>query len=254
MKVLTIARNTFREAVRDKVFGLVGAFGVLLVVSSLILSPLTVGAQTKMVADVGLGSIPLFALLIILLLGSGMVHKEIDKRTIMTLLAKPLTRTDYVLGKYLGLMATLLVIMSCMAALFAVSVWLAPGSFAGAYGKALFLSLCEMTVVTAVALFFSAFAGPVLTSLFTLGAYLVGHTLGDLESFARLADRPAAEAVLGVVRWILPNLDLYNVRNAAVHGLPIEPAHVLFAALYALLYAGLCLTAASWVLGRREFK
>jgi ABC-type transport system involved in multi-copper enzyme maturation permease subunit len=252
--MLAVARNTFREAVRDKIFGLVGAFGLVLVVSSIVLSPLTIGAQTKMVADVGLSSITIFALLIVLLVGSGMVHKELDKRTIFTILSKPITRTDYMLGKYLGLMLTLLAIMASMSLLFFLSVWLTPSVFDFALVKALYMAVCEMTVVTAVAMLFSSFTTATLTSLFTLGIFLAGHTLGDLETFARMSGSQGTIWAMKAVRMILPNLELFNVRNAAVHGLPIHSAHLMWAGIYALLYSTLCLSLGSWLFGRRDFK
>jgi ABC-type transport system involved in multi-copper enzyme maturation permease subunit len=254
MRVLAIARNTFREAVRDKVFGLVGAFGLLLVISSIVLSPLTVGAQTKMVADVGLASISIFAMLIILLMGSGLVHKEIDKRTIMTVLSKPITRTDYVLGKYFGLLSTLTVIMAAMSALFLIAVWMTPTVFEMGYLKALYMGLLEMVLVTAVAIFFSSFTSPILTSLFTLGVFLAGHTLTDLRTFAAMAGSTGVIWSMKVLRWVLPDLEIFNVRNAAVHNLPIEPAHIFWASVYALLYSTICLILGSWIFGRREFK
>lgn len=254
MRALAIARNTFREAVRDKVFGLVGAFGLLLVVSSIVLSPLTVGAQSKMVADVGLASISIFAMLIILLMGSGLVHKEIDKRTIMTVLSKPITRTEYVVGKYFGLLSTLVVIMASMSVLFLLSVWASSAGFELAYFKALYMGLMEMVVVTAVAILFSSFTTPILTSLFTLGIFFAGHTLTDLRTFAAMADSDAVLWSTGALRWILPDLELFNVRNAAVHGLPIEPAHIFWATVYALLYSTICLILAAWFFRHREFK
>lgn len=253
-RVLAVARNTFREAVRDKIFSLVGAFGLVLVISSMVLSPLTIGAQTKMVADVGLSSISIFGLLIILLLGSGLVHKEIDKRTIMTILSKPLTRTDYLLGKYFGLLLTLLVIMASMSALFFVSIWLTPSVFSFALVKALYMSLCEMVVVTAVAMLFSSFTTPTLTGLFTLGVFLAGHTLSDLEAFAHMSGSHLTLWSMQVVRFVLPDLELFNVRSAAVHNLPIHSAHLVWGGLYALLYSTLCLVVGAWLFGRRDFK
>ncbi len=254
MGIVAIARNTFREAVRDRIFTLVGAFGVLLVASSIVLSPLTVGAQTKMVADVGLSSISIFGLLIVVLMGSGMVHKEIDKRTIMTMLSKPITRTDYMLGKYLGLLVTLVVIMASMSVLFFLAVWVTPTSFDPAFIKSLYTSVCEMVVVTAVVMLFSSFTTPVLTSLFTLGVFVAGHTLGDLQTFAKLAGNQGTVVAMDAIRWILPDLELFNIRNAAVHGLPIHSAHLIWAGVYALLYSTLCLIVASWIFSRRDFK
>lgn len=254
MKVVVLARNAFREAIRDKIYVLVVAFGLLMVLSTIIMSPLTVGAQEKIVADIGLGSMSIFALLVVLFLGSGMVHKEIDKRTIVAILSKPITRLDYLLGKFLGLLGTLFVLVVAMTALFVLACLVTKAGFHAAYLLSIGLSLCEMMVVVSVLILFSSFTSPVLTSLFTLATFLAGHTVQDLERFALVMDSHAVERAMKVVRLILPNLDLFNVRNAAVHGLPIETAHVVWAVAYGFLYSGLMLVLADVLFRRREFK
>jgi ABC-type transport system involved in multi-copper enzyme maturation permease subunit len=218
------------------------------------MSPLTVGARQKIVADMGLSALPLFSLLVILLVGSGMVYKEIDKRTIMTLLSKPVSRLEYVLGKYAGLAATLIVMLASMSVLFIAACWLTGTPLRVGYLAAGALTIVEMLVVTAIVMFFSSFSTPVLTSLFTLGAFLVGHLIADLQRFAQVTGNPAIERMLGVVKYILPNLDLFNVRNAAVHELPIGSDHLLWATVYGLVYAALLLLLGGQLFRRREFK
>ena len=254
MKSLLLASTTFREAVRDRVFGLVAAFGLLLVLSTVVISPLTVGARGKIVADVGLAAISVFSLLMVLFVGSGMVHKEIDRRTIMTILSKPISRLDYLVGKYLGLWVTLLTMMAAMTVLFALACALTEAQWKSSYLVALGMSVCEMTVVTAVVVFFSSFTTPVLTSLFTLAAFVVGHAIGDLERFAMVTGSGGMELAADVARFVLPNLDLFNVRNAVVHDLPVHSAHVMWAAAYALLYTGVLLVMSELLFRRREFK
>lgn len=254
MKILAIARNTYREAVRDKVFALVGAFGLLLAASSVILSPLTVGAQQKMVADLGLASMSIFAVLVILFLGTGMVHKEIDKRTIMTILSKPVSRLEYLLGKYLGLVGTLLTMVAMMVALFLGSLYLTGSPFEPAYLTSIGLSICELFVVTAVVIFFSSFTTPVLTSLYTLGVFLAGRMLQDLQAFAEVSGAESVARTAQALKFVLPNLGLFDVRNAAVHGIPIEAGHVVWAMAYTVLYSVALLALSDFVFRRREFQ
>jgi ABC-type transport system involved in multi-copper enzyme maturation permease subunit len=254
MRVLAIARNTYREAVRDKVFALVGAFGLLLAASSVILSPLTIGAQQKLVADLGLSSMTLFSVLVILFLGTGMVHKEIDKRTIMTILSKPLSRMEYLFGKYLGLLGTLLTMVAMMVALFAAALWLTGNPFLPAYWVSIGLSVCELMVVTAVVIFFSSFTTPVLTSLFTLGVFLSGRMLNDLQAFARVANDITVERTVTALKFVLPNLGLFDVRNAAVHGIPITHGHIVWAVVYMALYTLALLSLSDFIFRRREFQ
>lgn len=254
MKVLAIARNTFREAVRDRVFALVGVFGVLLVSSSIVISPLTIGAQQKLVADIGLAAISVFAVLVVLFVGSGLVSKEVDKRTITTILTKPVSRFEYLFGKYLGLLGTIGVMIAAMSALFVLALLATGSSFELAYAYSLGLTAVEMMVVTAVVIFFSSFTTSVLTSIFTLGVFLAGRMLPDLERFAIVTSSSGVERGADVLRFILPNLDLFDVRNAAVHGLPIDPQHMSWAVLYGVLYSAALLVVADRLFGRREFK
>jgi ABC-type transport system involved in multi-copper enzyme maturation permease subunit len=254
MRAWAIAINTFREAVRDRVFVLVGAFGFLLVVSSVFLSPLTVGAQQKIVADIGLAAISIFSVLVILFVGTGMVYKEIDKRSIMVLLSKPITRMEYLLGKYLGLLLTLLTMMASMFALFMLALFATGTTFQVAYLSSLLMSVMEVIVMTAVVIFFSSFTTPVLTSLFTLGLFLTGRMLEDLEAFSVVSGAESVDMGVTIVKFIIPHLDLFNVRNAAVHGLPIEGGHLLWACIYALVYSGALLVLSDLIFKRREFK
>jgi ABC-type transport system involved in multi-copper enzyme maturation permease subunit len=254
MRTLAIARNTFREAVRDRVFSIVAVFGLLLVSSTIILSPLTIGAQQKLVADIGLASISVFSVLVILLVGSGLVSKEIDKRTITTILSKPVSRFEYLFGKYLGLLGTIGVMIFAMSVLFALALLATGSRFEFGYLVSLGLTVIEMMVVTAVVIFFSSFTSSVLTSIFTLGVFLAGRMLPDLERFAVVTANPSVEATMDFLKYVLPNLDLFDVRNAAVHGLPIDPQHVGWAVLYGVLYSGILLLVADRLFRRREFK
>jgi ABC-type transport system involved in multi-copper enzyme maturation permease subunit len=254
MRILAIARNTFREAVRDRVFALVAVFGLLLVSSSIILSPLTIGAQQKLVADIGLASISVFSVLVVLFVGSGLVSKEVDRRTIMTILSKPVSRFEYLFGKYLGLLGTIGVMIFAMTVLFALALLATGSRFELAYLFSLGLTVVEMMVITAVVIFFSSFTSSVLTSIFTLGVFLAGRMLPDLESFAVVTASPGVEASMDVLKYILPNLDLFDVRNAAVHGLPIDGQHAAWAVLYGVIYSGVLLLLADRLFRRREFK
>jgi Cu-processing system permease protein len=254
LSILVIARSTFREAVRDKVFSLVGVFGLVLLLSTVVMSPLTIGAQTKIVADIGLGAMTAFSLIVILLVGSGMVHKEIDKRTITTILSKPISRLEFLIGKSLGLLWTIAVMMGAMTALFLVAVLLTRTPFRSAFLVSILLSMAEMVVVTSVAMFFSSFTGSLLTSLFTLGVFIAGHTLRDLETFAGATGNGGVERGALVLRRLLPDLELFNIRNAAVHGLPVEALHVLWSLLYGALYSASLLGLAAILFRRREFR
>lgn len=252
--VAAVALNTFRETVRDRIFYLVGVFGLVLIGSSAILSPLTVGAQGKVVADVGLASLSLFGLLVVVFVGSGMLHKEIDKRTITTILAKPVSRRAYVAGKFGGLILTLACMLAAMGALFLLVTLWTPVPLNPGYAAAFGFAFLELAVVTAVAVLLSTFVSPVLAAVLTLALFVVGHVSSDLKAFGALVGGPALRLVTSVLFYVLPNLEVFNVRGAVVHGDPVSGAHLALAALYATCYVALCLVLAGAIFTRRELK
>jgi len=251
MAVQGIALNTFREAVRDRILYLLLVFALLLIAVSRSLSHLTVGSEEKIVTDLGLSAISIFGVLTAVFLGVSLVFKEIDKRTIFTLLANPVQRWQFVLGKYLGLMTVLTVNVVLMSAVLALILI---GSPILILWPAVVLTLVELALVTAFALLFSSFTNPILAVVGTLSVYVAGHLSW---SFALLKSRVPSGliAVLSdVLYWALPNLSLLNVRAEVVHGRAVAPATVGWAALYGIAYAAVVLAAACLVFQRRDFK
>src|SRR6188508_1847596 len=131
MKVIAhVAVNVFKESVRDKVLYNLVVFAVLLMSASYLIGELTAGQDVKIIKDLGLAAISIFGLLIAVFIGVGLVWKEVEKRSIYSLLAKPITRAEFLLGKYLGLALTLIVNVAVMTAAFyavlAVMQWVTP--------------------------------------------------------------------------------------------------------------------------------
>ena len=269
---LAIAGNTFREAVRDRVLYLVAAFGLLVVACGKVVGWVSVGEDIKVVRDVGLASVSFFGAMIAIFVGTGLIQREMGGKTIYTILARPVARWQFVAGKYLGLLLTVLVSAAAMSAVFLVYLVvvtrLAPGESVGGATpppalawpvfQSLLLTACELAVVTALAVLFSAVSTPILSAVFTFFAYVAGQFA---SSVADLADRldPArggssatGRYVLEVIYRVMPNLDAMNVRETAVAGLAVPGAQVAWTALYAGLYAGLVLTLACALFERRN--
>ncbi|MBM3312221.1 MAG: hypothetical protein FJY80_12025 [Candidatus Aminicenantes bacterium] len=253
MTILVIARNTFKEAVRDRVLYLLLFFAASAIVLSRVLAILTVGDRAKVVKDVGLASISFFGALMAILIGTGLVYKEIEKRTIFTLLAKPLRRHEFLLGKYLGLLLTLGVMTAAMSLVFLILVFahtltlelrlLLPVGF-------LYLELC---LITAVAILFSSFSTPILSSLFALSFYLIGHFSWSLETLIKKTPPGAGRTLLRVVYTVLPDLENFNLKTEVVHGLPIPASLYLYAPAYGLVYTAFVLLLAVLIFRRRDF-
>lgn len=252
MEILPIALNTFREAVRDRVLYLILAFAVVMILASTVLGLITVGSEEKIIQDFGLAMIALFGTAAALFIGIGLVFKEIDRRTVYTLLAKPIRRSQFLIGKYLGLCLTLAVNLVVMAAAFFLLLALR-GIPAGDLWVAVWLTYFELLLVTAIAVLFSSFSTPVLSALFASTLYIVGHLSWSLKLLEDLLDSSTARGAVRLVYLILPNLEHFNVRGDLVHGVPVPWSQVGFAMLYGLAYTTLVLLLATVIFERRDF-
>lgn len=264
---LAIAVNVFRESVRDKVLYNLVLFAILLIGASYILGQLTAGQDVKIIKDLGLAATSLFGLFIAVFIGIGLVSKEVERRSIYALLAKPIHRHQLLLGKYCGLVLTLVVNVSIMAAaLYLVlgymswgispdlaRTWDAP-ALDPALLKAIGLILVELMLVTAIALFFSTFSTPILSAAFTFGLFIVGHFSADLRNFQDVVASPAAGRLARGLYWVLPNLAQFDIKADVVHGKVVPAAHVGVAVAYAVLYISMLLVISIAVFSRRDFK
>ena len=262
-----IAINVFRESVRDKVLYNLVLFAVLMMGASYLIGQLTAGQDVKIVKDLGLSAISMFGVFIAVFIGIGLVSKEVERRSIYALLAKPIHRYQIVIGKYAGLTLTLAVNVVIMAgALYAVLVytswgvdatvqraWDAP-ALDPALLKAVALILVELMLITAMALFFSTFSTPMLSAAFTFGLFIVGHFSADLRNFDQVVDSPAAVRLARGLYWILPNLAQFDVKAQVVHGQPVPVGYLALTAAYAALYISMLLAIAMFVFSRRDFK
>jgi len=269
---LAIARNTFRETVRARVLYVLVFFAVLIIFSSKAIGWVSVEQDVKIITDVGLAAIPFFSILIAIFVGTGLVYREIDKRTLYTILARPIRRETFVLGKYLGFLGAIFLVQTLMVVAFLVylAVWsslqgadtLAPVTgFSVTLVQAILLSYFEVALVTALAVFFSAVSTPILSAFFTFGAYAIGANARSILQIIVLSETEAApgghSAATGLVEFaycVIPNLSLLNLRSEAVHGSgqAIPWDDVGLRAAYGLLYMTLVLIAAALAFRRRN--
>jgi len=252
--ILAIAGSTFLETVRDKIFYLVAVFGFIMLASTAILSPLTVGAQGKIMADIGLASMVIFGLLVVVFVGSNMVRKELDKGTIVTILSKPVGRREFLVGKFLGLNLTLVTMLAVMGLVFLLMLFLAPGSFSMRFLGAFYLTFLELTLINAVVVFFSTSVSPVLAAVFTLGVFSVGHLSQSIRDFGQLQDSLFQRQVSELVYYLTPNLEVFNLRGAVVHGTAVSGGHLVMATVYCLAWSALLLLVAGSIFSRKELR
>lgn len=252
--IVVIAANTFRENLRDKILYNLLFFAVLLMGVSILLADLTIMEHTKIVTDIGLAAINLIGVIIAIFVGIGLVSKEIERRTIYTIMARPISRTEFILGKYLGLSLTLLVNVVIMLGVFFLTLQAYRAPVHGVLLQAIELIFVELMLVTALAFFFSSFSSSAtLSAIMTVGFYVIGHVTGDLRGLAEKGQNTAAKIITSVLYYVCPNLEVLNIKGQASVGSPVSLSYQAIASLYGLLYAALLLTAACFIFQRREF-
>ena len=251
--LVVVAGNTFKETVRDKILYNLVFFAILLIGASVLLGTLTIGEQSRIINDLGLAAINLVAVIIAIFVGIGLVTKEIERRTIYTILSRPITRVQFILGKYLGLTFIVVVNIAIMFAMFLATIWLSGNVIYGSLFQAVELILVETLLVMAIAMLFSTFSSSTLSATMTLGLYVIGHLTSDLKGIAEKSQNQLTEAVLTALYYVCPNFELLNIKGQAANGVLVEMGYQVTATAYGLLYAGLLLTGACLIFQRRDF-
>jgi ABC-type transport system involved in multi-copper enzyme maturation permease subunit len=262
-RVLAIAGNTYRENIRDKILYNLILFALIMILSSLALGRLTLGNEDKVILDLGLASISIFGMLIAIFIGISLVYKELEKRTVYALLAKPVHRYEWILGKYLGLLFTLLVNLAVMTVGLALAMLYTGGIQAGGYLRllpAVYLIFLSLALITALALLFSTFSSPSLSAIFTFFLWIIGHFGNDLLSFGKLTQSPSIKGMCRVLYYVIPNLsnfaflDSRSILQGAGHFQPIDPFAIAWATVYCVVYCAFLVALGTAIFMRRDFK
>ncbi len=259
IRIFAIAKNTFLEAIRDRILYGFLFFAIMLILFSLVLGQLSLNEEIRATIDVGLAGISLFSVLMAIFLGITLLHKEIEKRTLYTVLSKPISRGTYLLGKFLGLVATLAVQIILMVAVWLIVLKIQGANPSGGMFAAIVLILCETILIIAMALFFTSFSSPFLSGLFCLGIFVAGRNadliskLGERKSMAWMAE------FLDGVSTVLPNLYLFFPSGkmvegswATVHGQFVQTGYFISAIGYGFCYAGAFVVLSILLLNRRD--
>ena len=252
-RILSISLNTFRETLREKLLYNLLIFALLMIGSSILLSRLTLGDANRLILDLGLASINLFGVIIAIFVGIGLVSKEIDKKTIYTIVSKPVPRYEFLLGKYLGLCITLLVNTTIMVAGLLVVLRVMEVPIELVLFKSLLLIFMELLVITAVSLLFSTFTSSTLSAIFSLAVYVIGHLSADLKTLGEKLDA-MSRAVLHVLYYLMPNLERFNLKGHVIHRLDVGMADIALIICYGLAYTALLLMTAAVIFQRRDFQ
>lgn len=253
-RLLALALNTFREAVRDRVLYSILFFGVGVILLSLAMEEITIGDQAKVVRSVGQGAIDLFGSLIAMFLGVSLVWKELDKKTIYTILSKPIPRWMFIVGKYLGLMLTLTVEVAVLLAIYCGLMVAVQGFPPGVVFVSTGMLLLELMLLCAWATLFSSYSEPTTASAFTMAIFAIGHLADDVWLFGSQSDVESVRQIAAALYWMLPNFEVFNIRDYAVHELPVPWERVGPAVVYGLGYTSAVLAAAVAIFQTRDVK
>ena len=256
-RIRLVAWHVFKESVRDRVLFAIAAFALLLVAASVLIGQITAGQDVKIIKDIGLATLELAGVLMAVFIGVGLVSREIERRSVYSLLAKPVHRWEFVVGKYLGLVGTIAVNLLLMTvALFVVIAWLEKGLPNPVLLKAVLMILAELALLTAVALFFSTFSSSgILSAGLTLGVWVVGLFSEDLRGFSAIVSSPVLASAVRAVGLIVPAFSAFDIKAEVVSGRPPVPwTYVAMTLAYAACYAGALVGASMAIFSRREFK
>ena len=255
-RIFHIASNTFREAVRDRVLYNLIAFAVLISAAAIFVGQISIDIERLVVVNLGLSAVSLFGVVIAILIGIGLVSKEIEKRTLYTVLSRPVRRWEFIVGKFLGLAGTLVVNTFFMA----IGVFGALLCVAHRFSRpdawilvALYFIILEFLIVCALSLLFSSFSSPLLSAVFAFSLFLIGSFADDLRGFARLTHGATHFVAIGAA-YLVPNFSTLNVISAVAHQQPLGGQLILQNTLYALFYTATAMSGAALIFEHRNLK
>lgn len=258
-RIWVIAKNTFREAVRNKVLYSLLLFAVVLILGSIALGEFTLGEGVRLTRDLGLYGVDMFGVLIAIFLGVNLLYKELQLKTVYTILPKPIFRYQFVVGKWVGMVLTLALQVALMGVVLQLALFLQGAGVEPSVLEALWLLFVNVVVVTSIALLFSAFSSPFLSGLFSLGIFVVGRSLPDLLALGKSAGGAAESAVELAVK-VLPNLHLFfpsgaivGAARVSVHGDLVDAGYLFWTTLYGVGYSALAVAVAVAIFRRRDF-
>ena len=253
-RIIEIAKNVFLEAIRDRILYIIGLFTVLMVAAVRLIPELSVGTEDKIILDFGLAVINILGLIVTVFVGTGLVNKEIEKRTVYILVAKPLSRSELIIGKHIGLSGVLAVLLMAMTVIYGLILSLSGIDYpVGSILVTVIFIFIQLSLLTAVAILFGVFTSSLLATLFTFGIYLMGNLSRDLVNLGDLSDNPEIKKLMMGLYVVLPDLSRLDLKNDAVYGLLPSMDNLFTNLAYALLYTMLLLSITIAMFARREF-
>jgi ABC-type transport system involved in multi-copper enzyme maturation permease subunit len=256
-RIISIALGAFRESVRERVLYNLIVFAFLMIGAAVFLGSISVGVEQIILVNLGLEAISVFGLLIAIFIGIGLVSKEIDRRTIYNILSKPVTRAEFILGKYAGLLLTLFVNTAIMTVGFYFALAIQKKGLAlhdFSLLVAVYFILLQLAIVVGIAIFFSCISTSILSAVFTFCLFVIGNFSSDIRWFGQESGSPVLEKMTAILYYLLPNFGDFNVIDRVAHGVRIPGLLITANTCYALLYIAVLLSGAVLIFEEREFR
>jgi ABC-type transport system involved in multi-copper enzyme maturation permease subunit len=236
MKILTIVKNTYKEAVRSKLFLLLTIFSFAIIIASKVISMLVVSSGIRVIMDMGLATIELFSILTAVLIAVNLFYKEKERRTLFNILSKPVSREEFIIGKFLGISAVLFVSISVLGTVFLLYLWIVSGKFSFYLIYQMFFSFLVGNILIAFSLLFSTLSTPILSSIFSFGIYVIGSFTPTLITYYQAKFHGISLIILKIIYYLLPNLTILNWKNKIIHSQAIPFDNFITGAIYGIDY------------------
>jgi ABC-type transport system involved in multi-copper enzyme maturation permease subunit len=250
--IYVIAKNTFKETVRDKVFYGIAAFAILFLGMTIFISSLSLGKDIKVTKDLGLAGIYVFSLLITIFMGSSLISKELEKKTLYIILSKPVTSLEFILGKFFGLLASITINVLVMTVIYLAIVAYKDGGFDYLSLFSILLLIFELSIFITLTTLFSTFTSPMACTIYTVIILYTGHSLSLLTNAADKAGSSIGKALAYSVYYIFPNLEKFNIRNSIVYGIMPNASQIIFPIVYATCFSVIILWLTNLALKKQE--
>jgi ABC-type transport system involved in multi-copper enzyme maturation permease subunit len=252
-RVAAVAVNTFRETIRDRILGVIILFALAMIVASLWLASISLGQEDRMIKDFGLVAISLFGLIVAVFVAASLVRKEVEKRTVFIIFSKPVSRAEFIWGKFLGLAATMFTVLAGMTVFLFVLAWIVARSPSGSLLVAGLLIYLELLVVMAMTMLFSTMTSAILASVWGICVYAAGQLSHNVLSLSKLGHSGIAHAMSLAVFYLVPNLSAVDIRAAVVGEGAVSWTSLAAWSVYLLAYLVVALVVATLIFRRKEF-
>ena len=252
-QLVAIAANTFKETIRDRILAVIVVFALLMIVAGLWLGSISLGEQGRMMKDFGLVAVTAFGLIVAVFVAAGLVHKEVEKRTVYVLFSKPVSRVAFISGKFVGLCATMAVVLAGMGLFLFALVWVVDGQPSGTVLLAVVMVYVQLLAIMAVTIFFSTLGSAILASVLGICVFVAGQLSQNVLALTRLGKNPVTEALSWVIYVIVPNLSAVDVKAGVVGEQTLAWGQIGLWTAYLLAYVVVVLALAALVFRRKEF-